>query len=152
MTLGTGIGGGIIINGKLYKGEGYAGELGHIILDRGIDFENLAGGKRLKKLTKKEFGKELLVNDLIKIQNKDSKARKILNEISMYLGQGIASLINIFDPEVVILSGGVKETGPVFLNMIKKQAKKYTILPKTTEIKWTSLKHPGILGASLLVS
>lgn len=147
LTLGTGIGGGIIIDGKLYKGEGYAGELGHIILNNKRDFEDL--WKDCRRLSKKYFSQSLLIKDLLKIR--DKRARKILNETSNYLGQGIASLINIFDPEVVILSGGVRETGDKFLNMIKKQTNKQTILPKKTPIMWTKLKHPGILGASLLV-
>lgn len=149
LTLGTGIGGGIIIDGKLYGGQGFGGELGHIILDRGKDFESLAAWKSIKELTKKAFGKELLINDLIKIKNK--KSEEILNELATYLGQGIGSLINIFDPEVVVLAGGVRETGPVFLNRIKKKARKYSILPKITLIQWSKLDHPGTLGASLLI-
>jgi glucokinase len=149
LTLGTGVGGGIIINGKLYKGQGFGGEMGHIILDNGKDFESLVGWKNTKELTKKAFGKELLINDLINIKNKKSK--EILNELTVHLGQGIGSLINIFDPEVVVLAGGVRETGSVFLNMIKKQAKKYSVLPRITPIQWSKLNHPGTLGASLLI-
>lgn len=149
LTLGTGIGGGIIINNELYKGQGYAGELGHIILDKGEYFENLASWKRIGKLTKQKFGKELWLNELIKM--KDKRARKIIQELNMYLGQGIASLINIFDPEVVILGGGMREAGASFLNMIKKQTEKYTSLPKKPNIMFAKLKHPGSLGASLLL-
>ncbi len=147
LTLGTGIGGGIIINGELYRGEGYGGELGHIILDNKRDFENL--WKDHRKLSKKYFGRTLTIKDLLK--RKDRKARRIAEKASVCLGQGIASLINIFDPEVVILSGGVKETGSKFLDMIKKEAKKYIIIPRAPKIEWTKLEHPGILGASLLV-
>ena len=149
LTLGTGIGGGIIIDKKLYEGQGFGGELGHIILDKGRDFEALAAWKRTKELTKKAFGKELIISDLIKMRNK--KSEEILNELTTYLGQGIGSLINIFDPEVVVLAGGVRETGSVFLNRIKKQVKKYSILPKTTPVQWSKLSHPGTLGASLLI-
>ena len=134
LTLGTGIGGGIIIDGKLYNGEGYAGELGHIVLDDGKDFERLWKEKRQD--VKKFFEK---------------KDKKQLDKTAKYLGQGIASLINIFDPEIVILSGGVKETGSVFLNMIKNNVNKYQIIPRKVQIKWTGLKHPGTLGASLLI-
>jgi glucokinase len=149
LTLGTGIGGGIIINGKLYKGKGYGGELGHIILDKGECFEDLGAWKKASKLTKKYFGKDIWLNELIKMKN--PKARKILQELNKYLGQGIASLINVFDPEVVILGGGMKAGGEKFLNMIKKEVKRYVLLPKTTPIRWTKLKHPGILGASRLI-
>ena len=147
LTIGTGIGGGIIINGELYNGEGYGGELGHTILDNGKDFEIL--WKENKKSISKYFGKNSLVNDLIKIKNKKSNA--ILEKISDDFGKAIGSLINVFDPEIVILSGGIKETGKTFLNKIKKKTKKYVILPKDIKISWTKLEHPGTLGASLLI-
>jgi glucokinase len=134
LTLGTGIGGGIIINSELYKGNGNAGELGHIILDNGKDFETCW----------KEKGKQ--IKELFEKNNK-----KILEKVSKYLGQGIASLINVFDPEIVIIAGGVRENGNRFLNMIKKEVKKYQIIPRNVEIKFSRLEHPGILGASLLV-
>lgn len=134
LTLGTGIGGGIIINSELYKGNGMAGELGHIILDNGKDFESLwkEKGKKIKEL----------------FENKD---KKNLERVAMYLGQGIGSLINVFDPEVVIIAGGVRENGNRFLNMIRKEVKRYQIIPRNIEIKFSRLQHPGILGAGLLV-
>ncbi len=147
LTLGTGIGGGVIINHQLYIGTDYGGELGQIILNDGRTFEDL--WKDHRRLSQKYFGKVMLVTDLLKMR--DKRAKKILKDTSKYVGQGIASLINVFDPEVVILAGGIKETGNKFLKMIKKNTKKYVMLPKVTSIKWTSLEHPGILGASLLV-
>lgn len=147
LTLGTGIGGGIIMNGQLYRGEGYAGELGHIILDDGKDFEQLAASKRLAEVTTKAFGKPKMFSELMKM--KTPKAKKILEEFTKYCGQGIASLIHCFDPEAVILAGGVRETGERFLNMIRKHSRKYFHLPKKTPIMWSRLKHPGIMGASL---
>ena len=83
---------------------------------------------------------------------KNPKAKKFLNELSLCIGQGIASLVAVFDPEAVILAGGVRETGSTFLNMIKKQANKYIMIPEKPEIKWTALEHPGILGAALLIN
>jgi predicted NBD/HSP70 family sugar kinase len=149
LTLGTGVGGGIIIDSKLYEGQGFAGEVGHIILDNGLSFEKLVGWKYTKELTKKELGKEMLISDLIKMNNK--KSLDVLKKITMHLGQGIGSLINVFDPEIVVLAGGVRETGAPFLNMIKAEAKKYSVLPKITLIQWSKLDHPGTLGASLLI-
>ncbi len=134
LTLGTGIGGGIIINGEMYTGShGYAGEICGMVLDNGKSFETL--WKEKKGIIKELFNK---------------KDFKTLNKVAVYLGQGIASLINVFDPEVVILTGGAREAGKPFLNMIKKHVKEYVVLPTIPDIKWSKLAHPGIMGASLL--
>ncbi|MBU3924246.1 MAG: ROK family protein, partial [Nanoarchaeota archaeon] len=150
LTLGTGIGGGVIIDGKLYRGGGYAGELGHIILDDGKDFESLAASKRLRAVTEKAFGRSVKYSELMKMKN--PLAKKIFDEFMNYYGQGIASLIHCFDPDAVILAGGVSECGEGFVREIRKHARKYFKLPKKTPIKWTRLKHPGVLGASLYFS
>ncbi|MFH0712064.1 MAG: ROK family protein [archaeon] len=147
LTLGTGIGGGVIIDGKLYRGCGYAGELGYIILDDGKYFENLAASKRLQVVTRKIFGEVKLFHELMKMR--DVRAKRILGEFMEYYGQGIASLIHCFDPEIVVLAGGVSECGEGFLRMVRKSVLKYNKLPKRTPIVWTKLKHPGVLGASL---
>jgi glucokinase len=150
LTLGTGIGGGVIIEGKLYRGGGYAGELGHIILDNGKDFESLAASKRLNSVTEKAFGRRVKFSELMRMKN--PKAKKIFAEFMNYYGQGIASLIHCFDPEIVVLAGGVSECGDRFLREVRNNANKYFYLPKKTPIKWTKLKHPGVLGASLYFS
>ncbi len=148
LTLGTGIGGGIIINNKLYTGAGYAGEVGQIIIDKNTGFEKLWQKSRGK--CKKYFGEKFLIRDLLKMRNK--KAKEFLGETVDILGKGIASLIVVLDPDVVVLAGGVRETGNKFLNMIKKKVEDYSRLPKITPIQWTRLAHPGTLGASLLVN
>jgi glucokinase len=147
ITLGTGIGGGIIINNEPYDGTGYGGELGHIRVNS-KDWESLWKGTR--KSIYKEFKKDVLIKDLVK--KRDLKSKKILEKAGDYLGQGIASIISILDPEVVVLAGGPSEAGDSFLSVIKLGVEKYTFLPKKTPVVWTKLKHPGILGASLLVS
>jgi len=138
-TLGTGIGGGIIINGNLYKGEGNAGEFGAIILDNKKTFEKCW----------QTYRQDFILKDLIK--SRDPKSIKIIENLTSYLGQGIGSLINVLDPEAVVLMGGAREAGSKFLNMIKKEVYKYVIFPKKTPIIWSKLEHPGLLGASLLV-
>lgn len=141
------MGGGIIIDGELYRGAGYAGEMGYIIVDGGRYLE-----QKWQKWTKgagmkKYMGHVHSVGELMNSKDKNSKF--VLGKITNYLGQGIGSMINIFDPEIVILGGGVKEVGDRFLNLIIKEVSKYSVLPKKTEIKWTELEHPGILGAAL---
>lgn len=149
LTLGTGIGGGVVINREIYNAGDIGTELGHIYLDKGKRFEELVSGKVITQKTREIFGKELLAQDLLNM--KDTKAKKILNEIVDYLSQGIGSLINIFNPEIVVLAGGMKSSGDKFLTMIQERTKKYVSLPGEYHIVWSKLEEPGILGASLLI-
>jgi len=146
LTLGTGIGGGIIINGETYNGKGYAGELGHLVLNNET-YEEL--WQKERERYKKYFGGKIKIKELLEINNLQS--RKLVRETAEILGKGIGSLINIFDPEIVILSGGIKETGNKFLSQIKKSTKKYVLIPHFPPIKWSGLNHPGVLGAGLLI-
>jgi len=93
LTLGTGIGGGVIINGNLYSGEGYGGELGHIILQDSKDFETL--WKEDKKLIQKHFKKSLMVSELIKLNT--PKSKEILEKIADDFGKGLGS--GVADPD-----------------------------------------------------
>lgn len=147
LTLGTGVGGGVIINGKLYRGRGNAGELGHIIIDDKKDLET--HWQNYRKMSKRYFGRVLTFKEFCK--SRDKRAKKILKYVSVHLAEGIASIIDAFDPEVVVLMGGAREAGNKFLNMIKKEVNKLSIIKQKTPVQWSKLKHPGILGASLLV-
>jgi glucokinase len=147
IALGTGIGGGVVVDGELYHGgSGYGSELGHIIID-GKDFESLWKGTKRK--IEREFGKGMLVRDLVKM--KDKKADAILMEASDYLGEGIASVISVLDSEVVILGGGVRDSGKRFLKMVNLSVGKYSFLPKTVKVVFGKIDSPGVLGASLLI-
>jgi len=146
ITLGTGIGGGICVRGEPYRGSGYGAEFGHIYI-RGVEWESL--WKKTRKRIEREFGKGTLVSDLAR--KKDLRCRRVLEEAADYLGEGIASLISAFDPEVVFIGGGVRESGNYFIELIRKSVKKYSFLPKKTPIRWTTSENPGILGASLLI-
>lgn len=147
LTFGTGVGGGIIIDSKLYTGNGNAGEMGHIILSEGKDFEKhwQESKEKIKAIT----GGSPMIKDLMK--SKEKEAEKILEGIYQYCGQAIGSLINIFNPEAIVLMGGAREAGKDFIRGIQKEAKKYVIVPDMPDILWSKIEHPGILGASLLV-
>jgi len=149
LTLGTGIGGGVVIMGEVYKSKDIGTELGNIYLTRDKTFEQLVGGKAISKITKEYLGEELNLSELMEINN--AKSRKLLDEITEYYAQGIGSLINIFDPEIVVLAGGMREAGDRFLNIIRKKVKKYVTLPGHYNIVWSKLEEPGILGAGLLI-
>ena len=146
VAFGTGVGGGIVIDGKTYRGSGYGAEFGHMYI--GPEYWETTW-QNIRKKIRKEYGDNILFKELIKM--KTPRANRLIDEVTDCIGMGIASLVSAFDPEVVIIGGGIREAGIPFLNAIKKKTKKYSFLPKTTPIVWTALEHPGTLGASLLV-
>ena len=135
VTVSTGIGGGIIVDDKLYSGSrGFAGEIGHMIIDRNGPscgcgssgcLESLASGTAIARMARERISSERGTL-LLEMAGGDSEgvdarmvakpatsgdglALEILNEVAYNLGLGIASLLNIFDPELVILGGGVSQ-------------------------------------------
>lgn len=149
LTLGTGIGGGVIIDGKLYDKGRYGTEFGEIYLSKEKTFEQMAGRRALWSMSEEKFGRKMDVSELI--SENTSGAISILDKLSEALGQGIGSLINAFDPEIVVLAGGVRNAGQKYLDMIRKHAKNYIKLPKKVDIVWSKLEEPGLLGAGLLI-
>ncbi len=126
LTLGTGIGSGLMINGKIYYGaNNSAGESGHIIIDALKSWENLVKAARIKDAFEK---------------------------ISRYLGIGLANLVNILNPEAIIIGGGWTNL-KTLLPAAKKVMKKYILNPKAKKIKMLNPKFgedaPAI-GAALL--
>lgn len=150
LTLGTGIGGGVVIDGKLYNKGDLGTELGSIYISEDKTFEVLASIKCIRKISSEKFGKEINFSDLIKMNNK--KAVDIIDFVSNNLARGIGSLINVFNPEIVVLAGGMKAAGEEFLDVVRKKSEKYIFLPKKYDIVWSKLEEPGVLGAGLLIS
>ena len=176
-TLGTGIGGGIIIDGNLYQGTtGTAGEFGHMkIADtrtgnlcgcgaRGC-LESYIGTNNLKKLTlqsvkenpkseiakllkKEKFSVKLLS---IAAQKKDKNALSIWSYFGDYLGKIIVDLVLIFNPEIIVLSGGVSGGAKYFMPAIKKVLKEQKIKEpfKNIKILISKTKDVGALGSAL---
>lgn len=131
ITISTGLGGGIIIDGRLYRGaNGGAGEFGHMVISpdgaqcgcgrRGC-LEALASGTAMEReaaeLILRGNGRGILacsVNGQIGVKEigiaarkGDPEAKDLINQAGQYLGTGIANLVNVFNPEIVVLGGGV---------------------------------------------
>lgn len=139
VTVGTGIGGGIVADGALYRGaHGFAGEIGHVIVEPGGPecgcgnrgcWEQVASGHALDRLgrlaveTRPESliarlaaGPEVTGRDVAEAAKQgDSLATSIFAQVGQRLGEGIAGLVNILDPEAVLVGGGVAEVGDVLM-------------------------------------
>lgn len=155
LTLGTGIGIGIILDGKLFEGTNGAGaEAGHMVIQvggvpcscgrRGC-FEQYASASALIRDTKRAMfeNKESMLWDLTgrdpeKVDGKtafdaakegDAAAQTVIKNYIMYLGEGIVNLVNIFRPEAVILGGGVCNQGEYLLAPLRKYIAEKVYVP-----------------------
>ena len=116
VTLGTGIGGGIVMGGVLQRGaHGFAGEIGHIIVERngvlcpcGLRgcWERYASGSALRDLSGGVSGEELFVA----FHAGEQHAQQVVNVFAEWIAVGLASLTNTCDPEVIVIGGGVVES------------------------------------------
>lgn len=178
ITLGTGVGGGIVIDGKLFEGGHSAGaEIGHTVIKAGGEpctcgrlgcFEAYASATALIRDTKRamEADKnsvmwELCGGDLKKVDGKtsfdgmragDATACAVVNAYIEYLSEGIANLINVFRPEVILLGGGVSAEGDNLIKPLEKAVAKKMFAGSDyapAEIKIASLKNDaGLCGAA----
>ena len=147
IIIGTGIGGGWWLNGENYKGvHNGGGEPGKMIIDfnSGIKLE-----EAYHKLT--QNNPSLLAEEAYR---GDILAEKSYEEVGSFIGIAIANIINIIDPEVIVLGGGVMASSDLFLSKIKKSMREYIIsseIKKNIKILKSKLgKNAGIIGAALL--
>jgi len=137
LTIGTGIGGGIILGGKLWQGScGYAAEVGHIIVNP--DGERCKCGlqgcleteasapaivRKYQALAKSEI--PLTSEDIYhRAKNGEEKARQAFSQAGYYLGIGLGMLINLLNPEKILLGGGVMTTGEFLLPPTIEEARR----------------------------
>lgn len=183
ITLGTGVGGGIVDGGKVYKGfNNAAGELGHIVIrvdgrpctcGRHGCWEAYSSATGLINMTKekieecKQTGRETVMTRLVAEKGKvngrtafdgkrlgDAAACEVVDEYIKYLASGIASMINIFQPEVLSIGGGISNEGQYLLDLVipKVREQQYgTGLVPMTDIRIAQLRNDaGIIGAAVL--
>jgi len=180
ITLGTGVGGGIIIGGKIYTGFNYAGaELGHIVIEKGGwpctcgrkgCFEAYSSATGLIKMTleameadKSSKMWEICGGDTKKVGGRtafdaaragDKAGQSVVDRFIDYLACGIASIVNIFQPEVLCIGGGVSHEGEYLLAPLRKIVEREQYIPEEvpkTQIVAAKLGNDaGIIGAAYL--
>lgn len=127
LTLGTGIGGAIFIDGELYRGHSFsAGEWGNMLIE-GKTFEEVASISGLIRLVRKYKGEgDWDGKTIFKLYDKEDKEVTQAAEIFFkHLAIGISNLAYIFNPETIIIGGGITDRGNEFLNEVKEEVGKY---------------------------
>jgi len=176
ITVSTGIGGGVIVDGRLMRGaNGNAAELGHLTLNingpacpcgaNGC-FEMYASGTAIARRTREaiqagapsqilslagSLEKITTHHILAALQKEDELAKKIWNETTEYLGRGLAVVINTFNPELIVVGGGVTAAGELLFNPVREKALRYAFprLAAVCSIVPAGLgSNVGVVGAA----
>jgi glucokinase len=180
LTLGTGVGGGLILDGRLYRGSsGAAGELGHITLDvdgppcqgacPGVGhLEVLASGTatdvRALSLAEEDpkgdlgqaaaAGREVDAGVAIELAAiGPGDARDVVETAGFYLGVGIATYVNVFDPELVVVGGGFARAGELLLEPARRVVAERALPPGRDQVKIVPALlgvEAGLIGAGLI--
>jgi len=181
LTVGTGVGGGMVLDDRLLRGShGLAAELGHLIVDEGGQFlcgcgnhgclETVASGTAvgrfaLQGLEEGSAPRDSVLHDLDRSQITgksvtvaahagDAYAREVLDRVGTWLGVGIASICNAFDPALVVVGGGAMQAGELLLRPARAAAEARLIgkghrrLPPVVRAQLTD--DAGLVGAALL--
>ncbi|MFZ9706912.1 MAG: ROK family protein [Ilumatobacteraceae bacterium] len=160
VTLGTGIGGGYVLDGAVQRGvNGFAGEVGHIVVNpdgprctcgRKGCWEVYASGRGIKMLAAGESG-ESVIN---RARNGDADALTVLEAWSRWVAIGLASLTNVSDPDVIVIGGGVSEAADIVMPIVKRWFVELLYSPeqrKHPDLRVAQLgEHAGAIGAALM--
>ncbi|MCP4311269.1 MAG: ROK family transcriptional regulator [Bacteroidetes bacterium] len=181
INVGYGIGSGVIVNGELLSGvDGFAGEFGHITMDKDSQIqcsckkygclEALASGKAIAQTAQQYMkeGRESKINELCEGEiNKatakmvaqaarmgDELALKVFNDAMEHIGVGIANLINLFNPEMVVVGGGVSLAGDLFFENIQRVVKKHVMQSSHKDLPILPVafgENAALMGAFALI-
>ncbi|MBI4458103.1 ROK family protein [Candidatus Uhrbacteria bacterium] len=164
LTLGTGIGGGIVIDGRIYRGrDNAAGEIGHTVIDlssaaicscgRKGHFEALASGTAVSTLYRQKTGKEL---DAVGVENAarqgDTAAIETMLTTANALGAGLANIAQTLNPDTIVVGGGLMRAEMLWKPALAafKAAVAYPSLTSTSVVRAKLANDSGIIGAALL--
>jgi glucokinase len=180
MTIGTGIGGGLILRGELYHGSiGSAGELGHIVIDMNgppcqgncpnhgcvealasgtalsLEATRIAGERPGSRLAEAFKGGRALSGPLVTelAHDGDQAAIDALTLIGSRLGVAISSLVNIFNPEVIVIGGGVMAAGELLLAPARAEVARRALPPSRDVVKIVAARfgvEAGMIGAAAM--
>lgn len=172
ITIGTGIGGGLIIDGKLYHGSSdVAGEIGHMTIDQtgrrcGCGnygcLEAYASGPNIAERAREALraGDKSSLPDLVggDVENitaatvyeaakqGDFVAREVVRDTARFLGTGLANLLNVFNPDVVVVSGGVTQAGDALFEPLRNEVRRRAFKPAVAACRIVPGELPGTAG------
>ena len=174
VTLGTGVGGGVILDGELWRGaHGSAGEIGHTTVDpfAGLKckcgntgcLELFASATAIVRMTREDlprFPQSMLSREELTAEkvydagrDGDELALSVFKKFGIYLGIGLANLINIIDPEIIVIAGGVVNGWDLFARDMLREVNERAVRATAAQVKIAAAQcgdNAGLLGAARL--
>ena len=161
VIMGTGCGGGIVFDGKIRQGpQNIAGEWGHMVIDPqgspcycGANgcVESFISGGGLEKIIRNTTGNSISAIDFFTMPLKDESLKKIKQDFYARFGQALANLINILDPDIVVLGGGLSNEKSLYKEGIEEVYKRiFNDVPSTPIVKNILGDSAGVIGAALI--
>lgn len=145
LTLGTGVGGGAIIAGKILHGaHGYGGEIGHTVVDPDGPLcqcgshgclEQFASGTAMARIAEPHYGKVTAQDVALAARRGEAQALEVFQQVGRYLGIACASLANLFNPECIAIGGGAARAFDLFIDSLQR-----TMCPRTFPEVYNSVR------------
>jgi glucokinase len=168
LTLGTGVGGGVIIEGRIFRGStGVGAELGHVVVDangpecpgtcpnRGC-LEALCSGTALEREATAAAGERVSGREVVeRARGGDADAQGLLDALGRWLGVGIASFVNVFEPQNVVIGGGLSAAADLFLPAAEREFRSRALPAAAEHVALSVAKagnDAGVIGAGLLAA
>jgi len=164
LTLGTGVGGGLILDGRPYRGAtGSGAELGHIVLEPGGPpcgcgghghLESFAAGPAADRVARSLYGDGSDAHELVRRgRDGEPEAVEALAGIGRYLGSGIATFVNVFEPELVVVGGGFGDAGELLLGPAREVVAVEGLEPARDNVRIVKAElgiEAGVIGAGMV--
>lgn len=165
ITLGTGVGAGIIINGNLYRGFCNAsGEIGHMpINEKGprcncgghACLEAYVGNKRILKEARRMFRRDISLEELSCLARRQNRgAQTIWGKVAGRLAVALVGAVNLLNPDCIVIGGGVAKAGRILFDKVKKVISSQAMSVQARHVKVSKAKlgnNAGLIGAAILV-
>lgn len=161
LTLGTGVGGGIVINGNLYRGATHsAGEMGHVVIEENGKecacggkgcVEAYIGNQQIVALTQGRFGSPKALSDAA--SQGDPIAISIWRQVGIHLGVALTSVVNLLNPEKIVIGGGVANAGELLFYFVRQTVKERAMKGPADSVRIVKAQlgeDAGIVGAAVL--
>jgi len=165
ITLGTGVGGGIILSGKLHRGQdNAAGEIGHLPINEDgplcncggkACLEAYVGNTRIVRYAERLFKRRISLEELsLLAYNNNKLALKVWHDAGSRLGVALTGMVNVLNLDAIVIGGGVANAGRVLFDKIKETIKKRAMSVQAKRVKIFKAKlgkDAGLIGAAILV-